>query len=106
MVLLVGKSNVDQVKHTLSDSYQEFYEIGHVVRAAADSKIKFLNEHSLFNRNRYTVQRKRVKVAIMISGTGTNMKKLIERSRAPDSNCEVSRRYWNQPESKVIFRWL
>ncbi|ULT82846.1 hypothetical protein L3Y34_012231 [Caenorhabditis briggsae] len=86
MILIVAKGNLNTIKSRIDS---EFFEIGHVEKSTDGEKIKFLNEGQLFDHYKYQTNRKRVKVAILISGTGTNMQKLIERSRAPDSNCEV-----------------
>ncbi|CAI2357294.1 unnamed protein product [Caenorhabditis sp. 36 PRJEB53466] len=89
MVLIVEKSKVEEVKKILTFSNETFYEIGHVEKSQHGEPISFKNEEKLFQREKFSQQRKRVKVAILISGEGTNMQKLIERSKTPGSNCEV-----------------
>ncbi|CAD6185322.1 unnamed protein product [Caenorhabditis auriculariae] len=90
MVLIVSQSVINEVERHLFEFDLEIRRIGMIVEKQGDELITFKNKSSLFNYKAYPrCERRKVKVAILISGVGSNMVKLIERSRQADSNCEI-----------------
>lgn len=89
MVLVVAASHVDSVMQRLLDSGEFPICIGNIVRRQGSSLIHFTNMENAFEKKYVAPSRPKVKVAILISGNGSNMKKLIESAQTPSSNCEV-----------------
>ncbi|CAJ0956497.1 unnamed protein product, partial [Mesorhabditis belari] len=89
MTLVVSKESAQSVKDALKKCDEKVYEIGKVVRRTTDDLITYQNLENAFDLAKYYVERRRVRVGILISGAGTNMQKLIERAQKPGSNSEV-----------------
>ncbi|CAJ0602037.1 unnamed protein product [Cylicocyclus nassatus] len=90
MILLVAACHAEEIMERLEQAKEHAYCIGKVVKRIGDSFIAFTNMGCAFDTSRYTrISRPKVKVGIIISGTGSNMKKLIESSQLPGSYCEV-----------------
>uniref|UniRef100_A0A1I7X5U3 Phosphoribosylformylglycinamidine cyclo-ligase n=1 Tax=Heterorhabditis bacteriophora TaxID=37862 RepID=A0A1I7X5U3_HETBA len=89
MVLVVGESVLSHVEQRLRDVGEEPLHIGRVVKRVGDKLINFTNMDTAFSQQKYKRTRPKVKVGILISGTGSNMVKLIEKSQRVESNCEV-----------------
>uniref|UniRef100_A0A0K0DPK4 phosphoribosylformylglycinamidine cyclo-ligase n=1 Tax=Angiostrongylus cantonensis TaxID=6313 RepID=A0A0K0DPK4_ANGCA len=89
-VLVVAASDVSAVEQRLIDASETPVRIGSVVKKQGDSLISFTNMEAAFSPSRFAPGPKStIKVGILISGTGSNMEKLIESSRKPGSYCEV-----------------
>ncbi|KAI1724167.1 phosphoribosylglycinamide synthetase, ATP-grasp (A) domain-containing protein [Ditylenchus destructor] len=94
MVLVVKPSDVDRILSELK--HTEVWRIGSVVQKTnADPAVKLENLDDLFSSTPFffdiqLAYRRRATVAILISGSGSNMAHLVEQSLRPTSNCFVS----------------
>ncbi|CAD5229451.1 unnamed protein product [Bursaphelenchus okinawaensis] len=90
MTLVVASEVKEQVLKTLNGLNTKHWEIGRLAKRTEDSVV-LEGFRSVFpNFDLDYLKRKRVNVGILISGTGSNMVKLIEQSRSSGSNCYVS----------------
>uniref|UniRef100_A0A915DTW3 phosphoribosylglycinamide formyltransferase 1 n=1 Tax=Ditylenchus dipsaci TaxID=166011 RepID=A0A915DTW3_9BILA len=90
MILVVSPDHAPYVQQQL----QSCYAIGHVCGLnSRSSRVEISNVDHLFSQfhfNASLVHRKRVNVGILISGSGSNMARLIHESRRRNSHCHVS----------------
>ncbi|CAI5454170.1 unnamed protein product [Caenorhabditis angaria] len=97
MVLVVGSEHLETVS-----KISDVMKIGKVTNWKGE-QIKFRNMESFVDRSGFFVEKKeagrKVRVAVLISGTGSNMRKLIERAEQTDSNCEVVLVVSNKPDA-------
>ncbi|KAJ1360550.1 hypothetical protein KIN20_019551 [Parelaphostrongylus tenuis] len=90
MVILVDASKANAVLQRLINGGETPVRIGGVVKRQGNSFISFTNIEAAFSPARFApVPKSKIKVGILISGTGSNMAKLIESSQKPGSHCEV-----------------
>ncbi|EYC36977.1 hypothetical protein Y032_0838g2606 [Ancylostoma ceylanicum] len=103
MVLVVAPSQAKELEDRLLEMGERSYRIGKVVRREGDPLIRFTNMDTAFDTFKYPrISRPKVKVGILISGTGSNMKKLIESSQTAASYCEVAVVISNKPDVKGL----
>ncbi|MFH4979879.1 hypothetical protein AB6A40_006588 [Gnathostoma spinigerum] len=90
MVIVASKEQSDTILEKLKMAGEDASVIGHVQpRINGEDQVKFIGLQSAFSGKYRQPPRKRVKVGILISGKGSNMEKLINSSRLPDSDCEI-----------------
>uniref|UniRef100_A0A914X1W8 Trifunctional purine biosynthetic protein adenosine-3 n=1 Tax=Plectus sambesii TaxID=2011161 RepID=A0A914X1W8_9BILA len=97
MVAIVAESEAQAVCKKIADSGEQVFQIGRVVDRNTDGpsvqvdnlSSALSGKYSATNGHNSTASAK-TKVGILISGSGTNMKALIERTLQADSNCEVA----------------
>ncbi|CAB3400237.1 unnamed protein product [Caenorhabditis bovis] len=90
LMLIVPKSASNQILKYFRDLDEAVSVLGNVeYRSEKESQINLINHENLFDYSKYRSQLRKVRVALLISGRGTNMQKLIERSKCSDSNCEI-----------------
>ncbi|XP_049714489.1 trifunctional purine biosynthetic protein adenosine-3 isoform X1 [Elephas maximus indicus] len=101
-VLVVPKDLTEQILRDIQQHQEEAWVIGSVVACHADSprvKVKNLIESMQVNgsmlengslENHGSVQPQRARVAVLISGTGSNLQALIDSTRAPGSSADIT----------------
>ncbi|XP_006862605.1 PREDICTED: trifunctional purine biosynthetic protein adenosine-3 [Chrysochloris asiatica] len=99
--LVVPKDLTEQVLRDIEQHKEEAWVIGSVVTCPADSprvKVNHLIESMQRNasvlengsmENHFCVQPRRARVAVLISGTGSNLQALIDGTRKPNSSAHI-----------------
>ncbi|KAM9201367.1 trifunctional purine biosynthetic protein adenosine-3 [Dugong dugon] len=99
--LVVPRDLTEQILRDIQQHKEEAWVIGSVVACPADSprvKVKNLLESMQINRsvlenssleNHVSVQPPRARVAVLISGTGSNLQALIDSTREPHSSAHI-----------------
>ncbi|XP_045140588.1 trifunctional purine biosynthetic protein adenosine-3 [Echinops telfairi] len=99
--LVVPKDLAEQILREIKQHKEEAWMIGSVVLCPAGSprvKVKHLIESMQINgstlengflENRLSVQPKKARVAVLISGTGSNLQALIDSTRDPNSSAHI-----------------
>lgn len=99
--LVVSKDQAEQVLHDIRQQQEEAWVIGSVVACPEDSprvRVKNLIETIQTNgslvangflRSNFPVQQKKARVAVLISGTGSNLQALIDSTRDPKSSSHI-----------------
>ncbi|XP_021040510.1 trifunctional purine biosynthetic protein adenosine-3 [Mus caroli] len=99
--LVVSKDQAEQVLHDIRRQQEEAWVIGSVVACPEDSprvRVKNLIETIQTNgslvangflRSNFPVQQKKARVAVLISGTGSNLQALIDSTRDPKSSSHI-----------------
>lgn len=99
--LVVSKDQTEQILHDIRQQQEEAWVIGSVVACPEDSprvRVKNLIETIQTNgtvvangflRSHFPVQQKKAKVAVLISGTGSNLQALIDSTRDPKSSSQI-----------------
>ncbi|XP_075398463.1 trifunctional purine biosynthetic protein adenosine-3 [Tenrec ecaudatus] len=100
-VLVVPKDLTEQILREIKQQKEEAWMIGSVVVCPAGSprvKVKHLIESMQINgstlengvlENHLSVQPKKARVAVLISGTGSNLQALIDSTRNPNSSAHI-----------------
>uniref|UniRef100_A0A452RIW5 Trifunctional purine biosynthetic protein adenosine-3 n=1 Tax=Ursus americanus TaxID=9643 RepID=A0A452RIW5_URSAM len=99
--LVVSKDLTEQILRDIKQHKEEAWVIGNVVACPEGSprvKVKNLIETMQINRsvlengtlkNHFSVQPKKARVAVLISGTGSNLQALIDSTREPSSCAHI-----------------
>uniref|UniRef100_A0A8D0J1E3 Trifunctional purine biosynthetic protein adenosine-3 n=1 Tax=Sus scrofa TaxID=9823 RepID=A0A8D0J1E3_PIG len=99
--LVVSKDLTEQILQDIERHKEEAWVIGKVVACPEGSprvKVKHLIESMQINgsvlengtlKNHFSVQPKKARVAVLISGTGSNLQALIESTQAPSSSAHI-----------------
>uniref|UniRef100_A0A8C9AZ22 Trifunctional purine biosynthetic protein adenosine-3 n=1 Tax=Phocoena sinus TaxID=42100 RepID=A0A8C9AZ22_PHOSS len=99
--LVVSKDLTQQILQDIQQHKEEAWAIGRVVACPEGSprvKVKHLIETMQINRsvlengtlkNHVSVQPKKARVAVLISGTGSNLQALIDSTREPSSSAHI-----------------
>uniref|UniRef100_F6UW37 Trifunctional purine biosynthetic protein adenosine-3 n=1 Tax=Equus caballus TaxID=9796 RepID=F6UW37_HORSE len=99
--LIVSKDVTKQVLRDIQQHKEEAWVIGSVVACSEGSprvKVKHLIETMQINvsmlangalKNHFSVQPKKARVAVLISGTGSNLQALIDSTREPSSSAHI-----------------
>lgn len=99
--LVVSKDQAEQVLHDVRRRQEEAWVIGSVVACPEDSprvRVKNLIETIQTNgslvangflKSNFPVQQKKARVAVLISGTGSNLQALIDSTRDPKSSSHI-----------------
>ncbi|XP_006886812.1 PREDICTED: trifunctional purine biosynthetic protein adenosine-3 [Elephantulus edwardii] len=99
--LVVSKDLAEQILESIQRHKEEAWVIGSVVECLADSsrvRVQHLIESIHINgsvfkngflENHFSVQPKRARVAVLISGTGSNLQALIDSTRDPNSSARI-----------------
>lgn len=99
--LVVSKDQTEQILHDIRQHQEEAWVIGSVVARPEDSprvRVKNLIETIQTNgsvvangflRSNFPVQQKKARVAVLISGTGSNLQALIDSTRDPKSSSHI-----------------
>ncbi|XP_031220262.1 trifunctional purine biosynthetic protein adenosine-3 [Mastomys coucha] len=99
--LVVSKDQTEQILYDIRQHQEEAWVIGSVVARPEDSprvRVKNLietiqtNESVVANgflRSNFPVQQKKARVAVLISGTGSNLQALIDSTRDPKSSSHI-----------------
>ncbi|VDM49392.1 unnamed protein product [Toxocara canis] len=94
MVFVTARQNVDAVMRLLNENGERSFIIGKTEkRSKGEDHVQLVNLHKCFHGKykRYSLlSTKKVNVAILISGAGSNMKRLIESSLKPVSKCQIA----------------
>ncbi|VFV27396.1 trifunctional purine biosynthetic [Lynx pardinus] len=100
-VLVVSKDRTEQILRDIKQHSEEAWVIGKVVACPEGSprvKVKHLIETMQANgsvlengtlKNHFSVQPKKARVAVLISGTGSNLQALIDNTREPSSCAHI-----------------
>uniref|UniRef100_A0A8C3VU25 Trifunctional purine biosynthetic protein adenosine-3 n=1 Tax=Catagonus wagneri TaxID=51154 RepID=A0A8C3VU25_9CETA len=100
-VLVVSKDLTEQILQDIEQHKEEAWVIGKVVACPEGSprvKVKHLIKSMQINgsvlengtlKNDFSVQPKKARVAVLISGTGSNLQALIDSTRAPSSSAHI-----------------
>ncbi|TKR96326.1 hypothetical protein L596_010361 [Steinernema carpocapsae] len=90
LILVVDPKNQESVTDSLlSNGESAIYKIGSCIKKTAKDEVVYKNLENTFKYRFVKSKAKKVNVGILISGAGSNMKKLIEKSLFPKSNCSV-----------------
>ncbi|XP_021064668.1 trifunctional purine biosynthetic protein adenosine-3 [Mus pahari] len=99
--LVVSQDQAEQILHDIRQQQEEAWVIGSVVACPEDSprvRVKNLIETIQTNgslvangflRSNFPVQQKKARVAVLISGTGSNLQALIDSTRDPKSSSHI-----------------
>ncbi|XP_038202411.1 trifunctional purine biosynthetic protein adenosine-3 isoform X2 [Arvicola amphibius] len=93
--LVVSKDHTDQILHDIQQRQEEAWVIGSVVACPKDSprvRIKNLIETMKVNGSVVSngfLRSKKARVAVLISGTGSNLQALIDSTRDPESSSHI-----------------
>ncbi|MBW03754.1 Trifunctional purine biosynthetic protein adenosine-3, partial [Eschrichtius robustus] len=99
--LVVSKDLTQQILQDIQQHKEEAWVIGRVVACPEGSprvKVKHLIETMQINgsvleygtlKNHFSVQPKKARVAVLISGTGSNLQALIDSTREPSSSAHI-----------------
>lgn len=93
--LVVSKDQADQILHDIRQRQEEAWVIGSVVACPKDSprvRVKNLIETMQVNGSVVSngfLRSKKAKVAVLISGTGSNLQALIDSTRDPKSSSHI-----------------
>ncbi|VDK59639.1 unnamed protein product [Anisakis simplex] len=92
MVLVTKDEHTNQVMELLTNNGEKAFIIGKTDRRLkGEDQIELLNLRSCFSEKYSSpVPKKKINVAILISGTGSNMMRLIESSLEPMSECRIA----------------
>ncbi|CAI4225434.1 unnamed protein product [Auanema sp. JU1783] len=101
MILIVSPCETKNVLSMLEASHEQPKIIGKVIPKRDNDLIKVTNLANSFTRISVE-KRKQIRVAILISGNGTNMMKLIENSQKPTSRTEVVLVISNKADAKGL----
>uniref|UniRef100_A0A1I7ZM16 phosphoribosylformylglycinamidine cyclo-ligase n=1 Tax=Steinernema glaseri TaxID=37863 RepID=A0A1I7ZM16_9BILA len=90
LVLVVSAENQEAVTDSLLEHGESaIYKIGNVVKKTTNEQIVYKTVENTFKYRFVKTQSRKINVGILISGAGSNMKKLIEKSLYNKSNCSV-----------------
>lgn len=99
--LVVSKDQTEQILHDIRQHQEDAWVIGSVVECPEDSprvRVKNLIETMQTNgsvvtngflRSNFPSQQKKARVAVLISGTGSNLQALIDSTRDPKSSSHI-----------------
>nr|XP_005548835.2 trifunctional purine biosynthetic protein adenosine-3 [Macaca fascicularis]XP_005548837.2 trifunctional purine biosynthetic protein adenosine-3 [Macaca fascicularis]XP_005548839.2 trifunctional purine biosynthetic protein adenosine-3 [Macaca fascicularis]XP_014988461.2 trifunctional purine biosynthetic protein adenosine-3 [Macaca mulatta]XP_014988462.2 trifunctional purine biosynthetic protein adenosine-3 [Macaca mulatta]XP_014988465.2 trifunctional purine biosynthetic protein adenosine-3 [ len=99
--LVVSKEQTEQILRDIQQHKEEAWVIGSVVARAEGSprvKVKNLIESMQINgsvlkngslKNHFSFEKKKARVAVLISGTGSNLQALIDSTREPNSSAQI-----------------
>uniref|UniRef100_F1KUN6 Trifunctional purine biosynthetic protein adenosine-3 n=1 Tax=Ascaris suum TaxID=6253 RepID=F1KUN6_ASCSU len=103
MVLVTMKENVDAVMRLLNEHDEQSFVIGRTQkRSKGEDQVELVNLHKCFHGKYSSSSARKINVAILISGTGSNMVRLIESSLKPMSSCRIAVVISNVPSAKGI----
>uniref|UniRef100_A0A914CW69 Trifunctional purine biosynthetic protein adenosine-3 n=1 Tax=Acrobeloides nanus TaxID=290746 RepID=A0A914CW69_9BILA len=105
MILIPYPGSEEKVFQQLSSFSLHSFKIGQLTRKFDDreTRVKYENIHELIDYSEDDIaDHRRVNVAILISGRGSNMKYLIEKSRYRKSHCNVCVVISNIPDAPGV----